>query len=77
MLDEKSSFYSEPGGRPFAESISYKTEDLPLPVTAIRYYLALEICAEGTKVYHYCCCLYPGYHVWPVGYCSSNCAGHP
>jgi hypothetical protein len=35
----------------------YRTDELPLPVTAIRYYLPVEICAEadGISLYHYCC----------------------
>ena len=57
---------------------AYETQDLPLPVTAIRYYLPVRIASEGNEaaLYHYCCCLYPGYKVWPVGYCSKGCSGH-
>ena len=56
----------------------YLSQELPLPVTAIRYYLPVQIESEGkeTALYHYCCCLYPGYKVWPVGYCSKGCSGH-
>jgi hypothetical protein len=56
----------------------YRTEELPEPVTAIRYYLPVEIHVngKGTGSYHYCCCLYPGYEVWAVGYCSKKCSGH-
>ena len=36
----------------------YRTDELPLPVTAIRYYLPVEICTStlGISLYHYCCC---------------------
>jgi hypothetical protein len=52
---------------------------LPFPVKAIRYYLPVEICshAGGVGLYHYCCHVYPGDKVWPVGYCSRGCPGHP
>jgi hypothetical protein len=40
--------------------------------------MPVQICSGGKNVglYHYCCCLYPGYKVWPVGYCSKGCSGH-
>lgn len=57
---------------------NYKTNELPIPVTAIRYYLPVEMLSTDARVnlYHYCCCLYPGYRVWPVGYCAEGCPGH-
>jgi len=57
----------------------YRADALPLPVTAIRYYLPVEICTStlGISLYHYCCHVYPGDGVWPVGYCCQGCPGHP
>lgn len=73
-----SPFCEEPGNGP-SERPLYRPEKLPLAVTAIRYYLPLEIWSEikGISLYHYCCYIYPGNKAWPVGYCSKDCSGHP
>jgi hypothetical protein len=58
--------------------LRYKTDGLPAPVKAVRYYLPVEIqsATATAPLYHYCCCTFPGNHVWPVGYCSKGCPGH-
>ncbi|MCI0625891.1 MAG: hypothetical protein L0387_30325 [Acidobacteria bacterium] len=56
----------------------YNSVDLPGPVTAIRYYMPLEICLAGrpSGLYHFCCYVYPANVVSGVGYCAEGCTGH-
>src|SRR5258708_34692958 len=76
MKNEHAQF-SEEAGASHNGPRFYRTEGLPIPGTAIRYYLPAEIdSAEGRSLYHFCCCLFPGNKVWPVGYCSKGCPGH-
>jgi hypothetical protein len=69
--------FSEKAGGSHRVPMLYRTEGLPVPVRAIRYYLPVEIYSpEIRNSYHFCCCLFPGNSVWPVGYCSKGCPGH-
>jgi hypothetical protein len=57
----------------------YGTDDLPLAVKAIRYYLPMEIYRQrnaALALYHYCCYVYPTNALTAVGYCAAACPGH-
>jgi hypothetical protein len=59
-------------------AFQYRTDDLPDPVRAIRYYMPVEICLGGGQagLYHFCCHVYPTNAIAPVGYCAEGCPGH-
>lgn len=59
MQNMNSHFSGESGDGHLGDQL-YKTEELPVPVKAIRDYLPVEICSKSIGIGrdHYCCCLY-------------------